>query len=358
MILGRPQRASLLLILLAGYAIASRTQEDAESKPVEFEDILRSWTSESAGNNEAAVEFLLYIEEHSRLRGPTPRTPEAKVLRRLAKNAPGAYIPIIGLYTRAHLLAAVDRGKVSVADHLRIEATRLIEEYMAEVRSPYGWHLGSRFYVSLAASLRDTIDIGMALSFLLEALDAEPDNADALFAAATIREKYGEYSSAADLLRRLIRQAPVPEAQLRLALCLARSRKLKEAQRLLEDVARDSGPDWVRATAYQEWSQLRMEQGEPEAALRLAREGHEALPHDESLAVLLAFMSGPRDPQSRTLVRRLTSAPTGSELTARGLYNLWPPGIEGNEEILLREIEARMPLLVEALRTASEPAVS
>jgi tetratricopeptide (TPR) repeat protein len=354
MTLSQSQPALLLVSLL----LVSRPSVEAQDAVVStaspsFEEILSSWASEKSGSTEAADDFLLYIDEHTRLRGPTPRTREARVLRRLAKGSPGTYAPIIGLYTRAHLLA-VEQENTAAADYLRLEATRLIEEYMSTVRSPQGWHLGSRFYVSLAASLRDTIDIGLALGFFLEALDAEPGNAQALIGAATIREKYGEYSGATNLLRRLLKQAPIPEAQLRLALCLARSGKLEAAERLMEDLARGPGPDWIRAIAYQEWSQQRMKRGDPDAALRLAREGHQALPHDESLAVLLAFMSGPRDPRSPDLIARLTSEPTGVDLTARGLYNLWPPGVVNNDEILSREIEVRMPLLVKALRIAAE----
>ena len=353
----KPLRSVFLLLgLLLQSPLVAQPPDQAgsdthasEPSPVEaFVAILDSWTSDGPGAETAVVDLLRYTKDRVRLRGPTPRSREAKVLRSLADDSPGAYIPLIGLYVRAHLLA-VHQERASAAAYLRFEASRLIEEYMSTVRSPQGWRLGSRFYVSLAASLRDTHEIDIALSYLMEALDAEPMNAHALFAAATIREKYGQYSGAADLLRRLIEQAPIPEARLRLALCRMRAGKLKQAEGLLEELARSASPSWVRAIAYQEWSQLRMRQGDPDTALQLASEGHQALPEDESLAVLVAFMSGPRDPQSRTLITRLTSSPTGTGLTARGIYNMWPPGVLTNEEILAREIEVRMPLLIEAL---------
>jgi tetratricopeptide (TPR) repeat protein len=347
-------------LTVLAFAIPARTALAQASSPAPAKpepsliEILSTWASENTGNQDAIPQLVGYIKGILRGRGPNPQTREARKLRQLASGSPDVYIPIIRLHSLAHLLA-IQRRDARVAEHLRFETMRLIEEYMSKTRSPEGWNIGARVYMTLAATLRDGVDLRMALALLEKGLDTDPFNPSVLHAAASIREKLGHYSSASELFRRLLKVWPAPEAELRLALCQARMGKSKVAARLLEKLANSTGPEWVRALAYQEWSKLLLKMGDLHRALAVAREGREAQPEDESLSILLAFMAGPRDEESRALILRLTAAPTGTGPTPRGRYNMWPEGAEENEIFLARAVSARMPLLIEALRARLEP---
>jgi tetratricopeptide (TPR) repeat protein len=345
-----------LFLALPWTATGVRSAEAPEQTEAErsLVAILESWSNQSTGNENAVPEMLEYAKQQYRSRGPTPQTKQAKLLRRLADDQPGVYLPVISLHIKAYRLAVRHREPM-VPQYLRLEATRLIEEYMNEMRNPEGWRIGAGFYIALAASLGDGESLTLAIALLDAGLDTDPMNVQALHAAAAVREKLGHYSSASALLRRLLALTPDPEAELRLALSQARSGKNKHAEERLESLARGPAPQWIRALAYQEWSQLRMTMGDPRMALIVAREGHESLPQDESLGILYAFMAGPRDDLSRAEILRLTSEPTGTEVTPRGRYNMWPSSITETELVLASMAEAQMPRLVGALRHLRGP---
>lgn len=354
MSLRTPRRGLVSLVLLAvslGGALAAES-EQPESTP-SLHDILRTWSSESVGSPAAVRQLVDFSRNNIRNRGPNPQTREARILRRLAGDTVEIYVPVISLHSYAHYLA-LRRRELKVATYLRMETTRLIEEYMSKLRSQAAWDIGARFYMTLALPLRDGADLRLALKLLEEGLDTDPLNPNVLYAAAAIREKLGHYSSASDLFRRLLAVSADPEIELRLALCQARSGKSKVALRGLESVVRNVGPDWVRALAYQEWSQLLLKTGDPRMALTVAREGRDSLPGNEALRILFAFMAGPRDPQTRDDIQSLTSEPSGSGPTPRSHYNTWPSGAEDNARFLAGAVAQRMPLLVAALEAHAQ----
>jgi tetratricopeptide (TPR) repeat protein len=304
------------------------------------------WSSADGGNLTAAPLLMNLFESRSSGRegDAIQLAREARRLRKLLAESPAAYTPVVDLYTRAHALAVGFR-KTRTATHLEIETLRLIDESMAARQDEEGAKLGSLFLTRLALTSRDGQDLDSARRLFDRALEIDPFNEVALHAAAAIREKLGNYAEAADLLQRLLLLDDLPDAELRLALCLERMGRSKRAERRLEQLARGNADRWIRSIAYQEWSQIRSSRDETDAALTLAREGHAALPDDDSLAILVAFLSGSRDELSSALVLRLTSTPTGEGPTARGIYNLWPAGVSANEAAIREEAEFVIPVL-------------
>ncbi|MDH3253798.1 MAG: hypothetical protein OEM62_02310 [Acidobacteriota bacterium] len=343
---------AVLLAITAATPIVAGSEKKA-SQPTLL-TLLELWTAQDT-KAEAAHALLrrVTLRPDTNVGFPASSRKDWRLIRRLANDEPEIYVPAIGLYREAHLLAVRLRDS-RAEEALRLASIHLLEQYLSRFRTQDRGDLGARFFISFAAALRDAGELHLTLDLLDEALDSDPENVHALHAAAAIREKLGQYDGASVLLRKLLRSRSDPEAQLRLALCRARSGGKKRAQQLLEDLTGKDTPFWIRAVAYQEWSQLRMAAGDPDGALRIARKGHNALPSDESLAVLVAFLAGPRDSSAQSLISRLTSRATGTGLTPRDTYNLWPQGIEQNESPLDEEIERRMPLLVQALRERTE----
>lgn len=354
-----PLRARLLsplMALLAAAGSLAAIPDRGVPTPSPLHEILEMWSSADGGDL-TAIPWLMSLVEARTDDGQGGRSPidrEARGLRQLIANTPAAYTPILDLYSRAHALALTS-GKARTATHLEIATLRLIDESMAARPDEKGAKLGSRFMTRIAVNLRADGNLDSARRLFDSAVEIDPVNAVALHAAAAIQEKLGNYVRAAELLQRLIPLDDLPDAELRLALCLRRMGKSEKAERRLEQLARGGAVHWVRSIAYQEWSQIRFSVDDRDAALALAREGHAALPDDDSLAILVAYLSGPRDETSSALVERLTAAPTGTGPTARGLYNLWPAGLDANEATIRMEVEAAMPVLREVLAADSGP---
>lgn len=351
-------RRVVAIALIGGMALTSAprvlTAEDVEQGP-SLQEILLIWAADQAGSQRAPELLYGHVRRGLDATFRLPLDRDAKEIRKLAKEDPRIYISVLGLYRWAHSLAVMRRDW-RMQQQLYGDLTRLVDEFVERVDEPAAFRIGASILFSAGLTSRNWGDLAIALEAMEDAHDLDPDNPVILHAAAAIYEKKGLYHSARTRLQKVVALGNSDEARLRLALCRMRSGQRKKAVRSLAEIAEGFGEPWLRVVAFQERAKLALAGGDQASAEEIARAGLEAFPHDESLAVLVAFLAGPRDPGARLIVNRLTSRPGEGpgDRTPRGRYNVWPMDTLVGEQRLDRLVADESPVLAGVL---SPPAI-
>lgn len=178
--------------------------------------------------------------------------------------------------------------RYALATHSRILVFRLAATY---VESGGSRSLAASALASLAGYLQEIAAMPEAQAVFEHALEYDAEDEATLLGLASIRETYGDYPAAAELLKRLLAAHPEnDEARLRRAVCLRRLGSTREAARLLGGslAGGDGVRDWVRAVAYQELAGLYLEQNRLDDAAALLGEAVERMPRVQRLYLQLA----------------------------------------------------------------------
>jgi tetratricopeptide (TPR) repeat protein len=218
------------------------------------------------------------------------REVELEVASELAARGPNLLLPLIAIHEQAHL-EYWPQGLAADPFHARTTVYRQIELYSEHLETASDRHVASDLYVSLAGYFAGGAAGPETTGLYARALQYNPENSAALTGLALTREHSGRYRSALSLLERLQETgAANAENRLRLAMNLARLGKQGEAERLLDDITSQPGPDWVVSLAFQQLARERMDQGRFDSAHDYLARGLARFPEDQSLAIGLDYV--------------------------------------------------------------------
>jgi tetratricopeptide (TPR) repeat protein len=275
--------AAALLCLGARPAGPSRGQ---------LETLLRQALAEwAAGDESGALAVLRRADELAV--GAGERDLLAAVKQSTARGLrrhPGALAAFLRLEERAYIAYAADRLP-ALAGPVRQQLPGLIQGAAGRRASPAERALAGELLASFGGALQGAGQDAAAAETYALALLHDAGQTAAVAGLAAIHEKRGEYSAALARLRQLARADPSDrEARLRLAMVLARTGQLREAEVQLRPLAGD-GDDWVRSLAAQELARLLAGRGEPRAALTLLEAAAAALPCDSAVQVQATYVA-------------------------------------------------------------------
>ena len=330
-----------LLCLGARPARPGRSQIEAELRQA-----LVSWAAgeerEALAAHRRANELAAGSGQLGLLRSVKEST--ARTLRR----QPDALVAYLRLEERAYTIYAAERLP-GLAGPIRQQLPALIQQGAGKRASAAERRLAAELLASFGGALHEAGQDGAAAQVFTLARLYDPGQHVAAVGLAALHEKRGEYEAAAAHLRQIARAVPADrEARLRLALVLARTGRLGEAEGQLRLLA-GNGDDWVRSLAAQELARLASARGELRASLALLDSASAALPCDSALQVQAAYLA-----ERAGLARPLdlgTLADCGEAVeSARARYTRPPAGALAR---LRQDLAAREPAWREALGRAT-----
>ena len=312
----------------------------------------------AGGERDAALAALYELESRA-LAGLAPEAlrelqrAQAETVAAVVKRAPAALLPIVLLhadavrgYRAAGRSALVAHSEIAVAGLARSLAARADQE---------GRCFALRILAGLAEELQRLGTLGRAEALYREALAIDPGDGGVALALAAVYERLGRFADAVETLGSSRR--PGPEARLRLAVNLLRTRRPERGERLLRRLADDEDAGWVRVLAWQELATLELTRGAPDAAATVLRRALAGRPGHPALELQLAFVLdrlGRRD-EAGVLLAALAGGAPRPEAGERSRYNEWPrpelgtrcPELETRaaegREALARALEGRGP---------------
>ena len=353
----RRSRAAALACaaLLSFAATAAGAADDVETLvAARYPDVLAKF---AAGQHDAALSALAALETQITASGPPSRVDKlwkAKlhVLRDLIDD-PEVLVPVIQLHHDA-FVAYHGEGKTILARHSRVMTAELAEVYADRVGSDAARVVAARALSSLGGYQQEDGSIGSASEHFVAALKLDPKCPAALLGQAVMYEKLGQYAQAVPMLERLLAaEKNSPQAKLRLALNLARTKETKRATALLAELTQPAPAgaavpeaDWVAALAFEEQARILADAGAPRPAAELLRKAGERFPEGSEMLVARAYFlerAGDRTAAQEVAEHAHAIATrTGAVPQApRWLYNHWP-------QIELEEARRR-------LRESTEP---
>ncbi len=346
---------ALLLLLVAGSGRADVAHE--------YSEVLRRWlatTDEDTAIDELGIAHMRHPQACGIRLAKNPWLSHA---RYLARSNPQILVPIIDLHTSLCLyeLDQRQRSERQIFECLLSESesvlSALTDTYLERVQREQPEQLqearrivaGS--WARIGNAYRSEGYLEAAATYFSRATQIDSSCVEALHAHAAILEKQWSYREAVVAFDRVIELQPEHyEARLRRARCEARRHRTGRVIEQLARLADGDGPDWVRVLAFEEQILLYSEQGRNEQAQALARRALQQFPGHERLSLLLLHLLDERSEESHALLDHLTRVdrpPT--TVTARVLYNEWPDDLNKLLASVLDEVEARAPLLAEAL---------
>lgn len=245
----------------------------------------------AAGDEVAALAVLRRADELAIGAGEARLLATAKqsVARSLRRH-PGALAAFLRLEERAYVAYATDRLP-SLAGPVRQQLPVLIQAAAGRRASPAERALVGALLASFGGVLQGAGQDAAAGETYSLALLHDAGQPAAVAGLAAIHEKRGEYAAALARLRQLARADPADrEAQLRLAMVLARTGQPSEAEVHLQPLAA-AGDDWVRSLAAQELARQLAGRGELRTALVLLEAAASALPCDSAVQVQATYVA-------------------------------------------------------------------
>ncbi len=257
------------------------------------------------------------------------------VLRDLIDDAE-VLVPVIQMHHDAFVAYRAE-GKSLLARHSRTMAAELSDIYADRADSDAARVLAARAVASLGGYQQEDGSIGSASELFVQALKLDPSCPAALLGQASMFEKLGQYEPARDYLERMLaKDKKNPQARLRLAINLARTKDVPRAREILDGLLKDAPASidpqsaWVYALAYEEQARLLVEAGSAKSGAELLRKGSERFPQNVEMLVARAYLlersgdgQGAQAMASRTV--ELTRSASAHD-APRWIYNRWPQG--------------------------------
>ena len=321
-------------LLLASSPAAPAEDEVEAQVAARYPSVLQRF---AAGEHDRALADLAGLEDPIAA-GPPNRLDKlwkAKlhVLRDLIDDAE-VLVPVIQLHHDAYLAYRAE-GKVLLARHSRTMAAELSDIYADRANSDAARVLAARAVASLGGYQQEDGSIGSASELFVQALKLDPTCSAALLGQASMFEKLGQYEPARDYLERLLAaDKKNPQARLRLALNLARTKEVPRARQILDGLIKETPESadphlgWVLTLAYEEQARLLVDAGSAKQAADLLRKGSERFPRNVELVIARAYLlerAGDGQGAQELAGRVVAMTKTGSDHDApRWLYNRWP----------------------------------
>lgn len=298
----------------------------------------------STGDQEAALEALFELE--TAVVGdkqPWKRVEDfwrlkLRTLRELLDAESLALLkPVIMLHYEANQMY-VERERPFLASHSRVMSVELAEIYADRSNSSAAREFSGWVMTSLGAMLWHPSSVISSADLFYRAQMVDPGNSIALMGLGAAYERKSNYEKSIEYLSRLLEMEPDDSvAALHLALCQVRS-DVTLREEGLQTLRGLQGPEeqaWVRSIAYQEVARAQLADEAVEAAEATIREGREALPGDQQLALQLALvLEGKRRPREALGVIERIEPGEAESASPRLLYDVWEP--TGMEEIRVR----------------------
>ena len=327
---------------------------DTEAVRTRYLDALRRL---AAGDDAAARDAVIALERDALAPG-TSWTPallvrfEVGVARTLLKVTPGVVVPLLMLHgeVASNRLAAGDTAATQRALSVAVELLRL--------RSNDDADPGTRTAAAeMAVALADTFFALGAPSdtraLLERARELAPDSVPVAIGLAAACEVTGDYWRVVGTLGPLLERSAAPiELRLRLGVNLRRVNRPEPAAAALTECAAPGHPTWVRALATEELALLHLDRERPADAARVLEDGLAALPDDQSLLVLLAYVSeqGGQVARAHRVLQRLDRlAAADAAESPRLRYARWSnEQLRGHRERAALAAGERLPALAAA----------
>ena len=215
------------------------------------------------------------------------REVELETAQRLGKADPEVLLPLAVLHAELYR-SLRERKELYLAESARRTSADLAAAYAERGGSE---SVAAQALLSLAADLLASGVQSASRTLLDRALALDGRNeAVGLFLAAS-SERDGDYPRAVEVLERLVQAHPgSAEARLRLGVNLDRVGRTAQARDVLQRLASETVPDWVRTVAFQELARLHLRDGRHDRAVALLRQAVARLPEQTQLAVQLAYL--------------------------------------------------------------------
>ena len=215
------------------------------------------------------------------------REVELETAQRLGKGDPEVLLPLAVLHAELYR-SLRERKELYLAESARRTSADLASAYAERGGSE---SVAAQALLSLAADLLASGVQSASRTLLDRALALDGRNeAVGLFLAAS-SERDGDYPRAIEVLERLVQAHPgSAEARLRLGVNLDRIGRTAQARDVLQRLASESVPDWVKTVAFQELVRLHLRDGRQDRAVALLRQAVARLPEQTQLAVQLAYL--------------------------------------------------------------------
>ena len=325
-------------------------------------DVVRSRYVEAlrrlaAGDDAASRDAVVALERDALAPGSS-WTParlvrlEVGVARNLLRTTPGAVVPLLMLHGEVarDRLAAGDTAGTQRALSVAVELLRLPSNDDADAATRTA-------AAETAAALADTFFALGAPSdtraLLERARELAPDSVPVAIGLAAACEVTGDYWRVVGTLGPLLERSAAPiELRLRLGVNLRRVNRPEPAAAALTECAAPGHPTWVRALATEELALLHLDRERPADAARVLEDGLAALPDDQSLLVLLAYVSeqGGQVARAHRVLQRLDRlAAADAAESPRLRYARWSnEQLRGHRERAALAAGERLPALAAA----------
>lgn len=251
------------------------------------------------------------------------RETELETARHLARGDPEVLLPLALLHAELYR-SLRERKELYLAESARRTSADLAAAYAERGGSE---SVAAQALLSLAADLLASGVQSASRSLLDRALALDGRNeAVGLFLAASA-ERDGDYPRAVEVLERLVQAHPdSAEARLRLGVNLDRVGRTAQARDILQRLASESVPGWIRTVAFQELVRLHLRDGRQDRAVALLRQAVARLPEQTQLAVQLAYLLERQGSaaKAREILAGIKPRPQGTEGSPRHRYGQWP----------------------------------
>lgn len=279
------------------------------------------------------------------------REVETGTIDRLARVEPESLLPLVLLH--AELYRHLRREKeYLLAENARRNAAELAARYAGHGT---GAGIAAQALLGLAADLVAAGARGAGQELLDRALALDGSNEAVRLFLASCHEKDGDYPRAVEILSRLVEAHPDSfEGRLRLAVNLRRTGRGSEAEVHLRRLLAEASPEWIQVVAWQGLARALLDAGRDREATLQLRQALERWPHQQQLAVQLAWMLRRQGAtaEARELLAGLHPKPDQAGRSPRHSYNQWPEtALEQPRRSLLQQALVRLSALSRALAT-------
>jgi Flp pilus assembly protein TadD len=253
----------------------------------------------------------------------TLREIELETAQRLGKGDPEVLLPLALLHAELYR-SLRERKELYLAENARRTSADLAAAYAERGGSE---SVAAQALLSLAADLLASGVQSASRSLLDRALALDGRNeAVGLFLAASA-ERDGDYPRAVEVLDRLVQAHPgSAEARLRLGVNLDRIGKTAQAREILQRLASEAVPEWIKTVAFQELVRFQLRDGRQDRAVALLRQAVSRLPGQTQLAVQLAYLLERQGSPgaAREILAGVKPRPQATDGSPRHRYGQWP----------------------------------